>query len=286
MAFRLRLLTVMSALVLAASGAAAQSSAQEKDKKETASVAEAARRAREQRAKNNVAQAVREFTNDTLPAARIVENVSSGSASAMLAAGGGTTGGTGATAQPSEEDEKGRSEAGAAVAAEKEKLEKSKKELELLERETKLNKASFYARPDYANDRDGAAALAAQDTAIAAKKTEIAASEAKIAELEEKAKAINDRLGPKPEEPKTPEQQRDAWAGKLQPLQDEVAKIDAQLASINQERAALGNSGSNPPGAFTADRIAQLQRRRAELQTQISAIQDDARRAGTLPIRN
>ena len=97
---------------------------------------------------------------------------------------------------------------------------------------------------------------------------------------------VGERLGPKAEEPKTPEQQRAAWAEKLQPLRDELAKIDAELARINQERSALGNSGSNPPGAFTADRIAQLERRRGELQSQISAIDDDARRAGTLPIRN
>ncbi len=281
---RFRRLTWVSAMALMATGVAAQSSQPEKDKKkETESLAEIARRAREQRQKSNVAQAVREFTNDTIPAGRIGAAVSvTGIATPPSAASGDA----GPSAPPSEADEKERSEAEAALQVEKEKLGKLKKELELMERESNLNKASFYGRPDFANDRAGAANLAAQDTAIAAKKTEITETEAKLAELEEKAKSIHQRLGPKAEEPKTPEEQRDAWAAKIQPLRDELARIEAELSRMQQERTALGNSGSNPPGAFTADKIAQLERRRGELQRQISAIEDDARRAGTLPIRN
>jgi len=285
--WRMRWLTVVSAMALTATGTVAQSSQKKGPQQEAESLAELARRAREQRGKSNVAQPVREFTNDNLPAARVGSGAAAIDAGAAALLGGSTASGGGqAAAAPSEADEKERSEAGAAVKAEKEKLDKLKKELELLERETKLNKATFYGRPDYAGDKAGAESLAAQDAAITAKKTEVTETETKIAALEEKAKAVNDRLGPKAEEPKTPEEQRSGWSEKMRPLREEIARIEAELASINQERAALGNSGSNPPGAFTADRIAQLQRRRTELQGQISDLEDQARRAGTLPIRD
>lgn len=277
---RFRFLAVVSALVLSAAGAAAQSS-QEKPKE---SVAEAARRARAERERKPVPQAAREFTNDTLPPARFPGSDASGSGASTIDSGS-SAGAASASAPPSEADEKERSEAEGAAKAEKEKLAKLKGDLDLLERETKLNKAAFYGKPDSAGDKAGAAGIAAQDSAIAAKKTEIAETEAKIKELEEKSKAVNDRLGPRPEEPKTPEQQRDSWAEKMRPLREELAKVDAELASMQQERRAQGST-TEPPGAFTADRIAQLQRRRGELQQQISAIEEDSRRAGTLPIRN
>lgn len=277
-----RILTVASVLVLSATGSAAQSSsaAQEKPKE---SVAEVARRARTERERKAVAQAVREYTNDTLPPARYPGSSESGSGAST---GDSRSAAGGAAAAPaSEADEKERSEAEGALKDEKEKLANLKGQLDLLERETKLNKAAFYGKPDSANDKAGAANLAAQDAAIAAKKNEITETETKIKELDDKSKTINDRLGPRPEEPQTPEQQRGAWAEKLRPLREEMAKIDAELAAIQQERLAQGST-TNPPGAFTADRIAQLQRRRGELQKQIGDIEEDARRAGTLPIRN
>lgn len=280
----LRGLLLVSALTVAATGVPGQSTQQSAEKKKEESVAEAARRAREQRSQKPAAQPLKEFTNDSLPPARVAGE-SAGASPTSEAPGS-----SGAAAQDeskpvSAEEEKERGEADAAVKAEREKLEKLKGEMELMERETKLNKSAFYGRPDFINDKAGAANLAAQDAALDAKKIEIKEAEAKIATLEEKAKAINERLGPKPEEPKTPEQQRDAWSEKIRPLRDELSKIEAELAAMNRERAAQGST-TNPPGAFTADRVAQLERRRAELQRQISDIEDDARRAGALPIRN
>jgi len=281
----LRFLTVMSAIILSAAGSAAQAqpSAQEKDKKET--VADAARRARAERERKPVAQTLREFTNDTLPPARFPAG-SEAATSATIDSGSAAAGAASTSAPPSEADEKERSESEGALKAEKEKLGKLKGDLDLLEREAKLNKASFYGKPDSAGDRAGAANIAAQDAALAAKKTEITETEAKIKELEDKSKTVNDRLGPRAEEPKTQEQQRDSWAEKTRPLRDELAKIDAELAAIQQERTAQGGSSREPLVGFTGDRIAQLQRRRGELQRQISDIEDDARRAGTLPVRN
>jgi hypothetical protein len=264
---------VVSALAANSAGVTAQSAPQAQPKKQE-SVADAARRARAARGQKPVAQPVREFDNDNVPVAR----VSSGGASPAAAPEGPATSAT-EQAAPSKEDETARDEASAAVKAEREKLDKLKKELELMDRETKLNKSSFYGRPDYANDRAGAAALAAQDAALEAKKGEIQLTEAKIVELEDKAKSLNDRLGPKPEEPKTPEQQRSAWEEKLRPLRSELASIETEIA---QMRAQTGGT----PTSYAADRISQLERRRAELQRQIADIEDDARRAGTLPIRN
>ena len=284
---RISLLTMVASLTLG--GAAAQSQSSTPPKKEE-TVAEAARRARADRErKGTVAQPTREFTNDNLPPVRFpgVEPTSTGDASGPATASSGASAADSPDRPaPTAEDEQQRASAEAAVREEKAKLDALRKELELMERETRLNKESFYKKPDFASDSTGAAAIAAQDAAIASKKSDITAAEAKVAEAEEKLRAINDRLGPKPQPALTPEAQRSAWAEKIRPLREELAKVEAELATIASERAALGSSASNPPGAFTGDRVQQLERRRAELQRQIGAIEDDARRAGTLPIRN
>lgn len=285
----IRMLTVVSLALGLGGEVAAQSQAAQAPAKKEETLAEAARRARAARErKGTVAQPAREFTNDNLPPVRFPggESTSTGDASAPATPASGAAADSPDRPAPTAEDEQQRASAEAAVREEKAKLDTLRKELELMERETRLNKESFYKKPDFAGDSAGAAAIAAQDAAIASKKSEVTAAEAKVAEAEEKLRAISDRLGPKPQAPQTPEAQRNAWAEKLRPLRDELAKIDAELATIQQERAALGSSASNPPGAFTGDRVQQLERRRAELQRQIGDIEDDARRAGTLPIRN
>lgn len=279
---RIRPLALAAAAFCVATGVAAQSSSTPPKKEE--SVADLARRARELRERKATSRPVREFTNETIPPERFP--FSAPGAGEQDASPLATTSAPASeSAIPTAEAEKERSKTEGELAAEKQNLENLKKQLDLLQRETKLNKDSFYAKPDYANDRAGATALAVQEAAIEAKRAEIQASEAKVAELDTKVRGQNERLGPRPEEPRTPEQTRDQWAARLRPLQDELVRVNNELARINQDRTALGNSGSNPAGSFTGDRIAQLERRRAELQRQIDEIESDARRAGTLPIR-
>ena len=274
---RIRGLAVLSAAVLCASGALAQAAQQKPEKKEE-SLAELARRARAERERRTTAQPVREFTNDTLPPPRFPE-------AATAPASEGADAPAAATSTQTAVDEGSRRKAETDLGAAREQLNALKRELELLERDHKLNAAAFYGKPDYSSDRTGAANIAAQEAAITTKKNDVAAADARVKELEAQVSSLNQQLGPRAQEPLTPEQQRGAVEERLRPLRSELSRIEAELATINQERAALGGSSSNPPGAFTGDRIAQLERRRGELQRQIADIEDDARRTGAA-VRN
>lgn len=83
------------------------------------------------------------------------------------------------------------------------------------------------------------------------------------------------------------EQDPEYWQKKLEPLRKELAQIEQQL---QQSRSGQGMASSNSlslsnnaPGADVADTIRRLERRRTEVQQEISAIQDEARRLGVPP---
>jgi len=255
----------MASLLICAAAAAQEKQAPPKEE----SVAAAARRVQAQ--KRPASKAGREFTNDNLPAGGRVaiigeESVAPGSDAEA------------ARPAPSAESEKERSQADSELAAEKAKLENLKKQLDVAERQLKLDNAQLYSNPQTAaSDTGGRGNLANQQEEIAGKKAAITESEARIAELTEKARAVSERLGPKAEEPKTPEQVRDSWGSKLGPLRDELARVDSELSGM---RAAGGSGGLT---GFAAERAQGLEQRRAELQRQISAVEEDARRAGSLP---
>jgi chromosome segregation ATPase len=233
------------------------------------SVAAAARRAQAQRRASG--KAVREYTNDNLPAAGRVAVI--GEEGAYPASDA-----TAPRPAPSAEDEKERSNADGQLKAEKDRLEALKKELEVVERQRRLDNAQLYSNPQAAETNPaGRATLAAQDQDIEARKAAIAAAQAKVTELEEKARSVNERLGPRAEEPKSPEQVRDTWSGKLRPLRDELARVESELSGM---RASAGSGGLT---GFAAERAQTLEQRRADLQRQIADLEDQARRAGSLP---
>ncbi len=257
------------AVLLAGAAGAAQEQAPPPKKEE--SVAAAARRARAERAGGS--KAVREYDNDNLPKA--------GRIAVIGEEGVYAPGDSSARPAPSAEDEKERSHAEGQLKAAKDELEALKKDLDVAERQRRLDNSQLYSNPQAAAaDPAGRANLAALDQDIEARKTAIAEAQAKVAELEGKSRAINERLGPQAEEPKTPEQLRDSWSARLQPLRDELARVDTEL---NNMRAAAGSAGLT---SFAAERAQTLEQRRAELQRQITTIEEEARRAGSLPPRS
>ena len=246
-------------------------------------VAEAARRARAQ--KKQQPQPARVWTNDNLPKTPgAVSIVGAGAPSAetgrpgeAAAAGAGPV---------DEESEKLRDDAEAKVKAEKEKLARAKRELDLMTREHQLLTQQFYGDPAQATNPTGAgrAQLEELGAQIETKKQEVAQIEMEVARLEDELKTVEQTLGPRREGPRTPDQDREAWLARLRPLREEIAEIDAQLTRIRADAARQGLSISGASGtgggSMTADLINQLERRRAELQQQVAALEDEARRAG------
>lgn len=83
------------------------------------------------------------------------------------------------------------------------------------------------------------------------------------------------------------EQTREYWQERLQPLRDELNRLEQQ---IQQLRRGQGQAASNAinvtasnPGVQVEDTIRQLERRRTQVQQQIADIQAEARRAGVPP---
>jgi len=76
---------------------------------------------------------------------------------------------------------------------------------------------------------------------------------------------------------------------RLTPLRAEVDAVDAQLRSLRQNRSSGSTTGGGMDvsktsgGMNTEDQIAQLEKRLGDLQRQIAAIEDEARRAGIAP---
>lgn len=86
------------------------------------------------------------------------------------------------------------------------------------------------------------------------------------------------------EEVKPKEQDPEYWRKKLEPLRNELAQIEQQLQqSRSGQGKAVSNSldlNTNAPGADVADTIRRLEQRRTQIQQEIAAIQDEARRLG------
>ena len=152
----------------------------------------------------------------------------------------------------------------------------------MLSREFDLSRQQFYSNPNYSADRAGKAALDALEAQRTQKQQEAQQAEAKIKELEARLKEVEDRVGPKPQEPQTEEQQRGNWAEKIRALRDELARVEDELNRMRSEAAAAGQSlyGRTVGGSQTADRLAMLERRRSELRQQIADLEEQARRAG------
>jgi len=163
-------------------GAWAQSEAEQ-------SVAEAARKAREQ--KKTAAKPSAVITNDTLKPATpgTVQNATAATES-MPGTKPSTDTATDATADAASAAEPPKESAEAELAAKKAKIEALKqqiadkaKEADLQQRSLALENESYYSRPDFSKDPDGKAKLDAMQSDLAQKKDELAQLKAKLKDL-------------------------------------------------------------------------------------------------------
>jgi hypothetical protein len=151
------------------------------------SVAEAARKAREQ--KKAAPKPTEVITNDTLKpatpatvqsATAVTESVPGTNANAS----GDATADAASAAQPTKESsEEEIAKKKARVEALKQQIADKAKEVDLQQRELTLANESYYSRPDFSKDPDGKAKLDAMQTDLTQKKSELADLKAKLKEL-------------------------------------------------------------------------------------------------------
>ena len=158
------------------------------------SVADAARRAREQ--KKNAAKPVRTLTNDDLPAAppealapAPVSAPAPDAASSDGAQPEGKSAGPAKTApaEPADQTEdpaKKRARIEAALKQAKEELAQAQSKLDILQRKAVLDSDAFYARTDYALDAEGKARLDAGAQQINEKKSQVEELKVKVGALQ------------------------------------------------------------------------------------------------------
>jgi len=267
----LAILTAMIAMALGSPARAQQQAPPEQkppEKKQETSVAEAARKAREQ--KGTPAKPTRVFTNDNLP--------SGTTGVSMVGSGAGGTGEAGAAAEGTAAGE-ASAEGGvdeAEVQKLRERVDALKKELDLLMRDFNLRNQQFSSNPGYMRDAAGKAALDQLEAQKNAKQQELADAEAQLKEMESKRRAA-------PAAPVSPEKAQQAMMQKAAALREELARVEAEMERIRAEAAKNGQTlyGTTASGGgFTADMLAQMEKRRAELQKQIADLEEEARRAG------
>jgi hypothetical protein len=151
------------------------------------SVAEAARRAREQ--KKTAAKPVRTLTNDDLPAAPVSganaaeAQVNTAKAEDNAAATSDTNQAQAAPVNDEKTKEKNAENAAALEHAKKE-LAQAEHELDVTQRKAALDSDAYYSKPDFANDKDGKANLDAEAQQISDKKQAVEALKARVAELQ------------------------------------------------------------------------------------------------------
>ena len=84
-----------------------------------------------------------------------------------------------------------------------------------------------------------------------------------------------------------PQDTREYWQERLKPLREELAKIDQQLRQFRTGRGQAASNvidvNTNAEGIGVADALQRLERRRTEIQQEITALQTEARRKGVPP---
>jgi hypothetical protein len=150
------------------------------------SVAEAARRTREQKKSS---KPVRTLTNDNLPAAP-APAATTGNAPPSPAAAPAENSSTvkpDAAAPAAAESADHQARAKAALERAKKELAQAEKDLDLMERKAALDKDAFYSKADFSSDKQGKANLDTQAQQIEGKKQDVAAGKARVAELQAEA---------------------------------------------------------------------------------------------------
>jgi hypothetical protein len=159
---------------------------------DTTSVADAARRAREQ--KKNAPKPARTLTNDDLPAppagqpaagpAGGTESAAPEQASTESEAGTPAKAPAAETTAPAETAQKKKAEIEAALKHAKAELAQAQGELDVLQRKSALDSDSFYSQTDYSRDTDGKARLDADAQQVNDKKSQVDELKSKVAALQ------------------------------------------------------------------------------------------------------
>ena len=173
-------------LVLPLGLSAAQQGDQQSTQQPAAnSVVEASRRAREQ--KKDQAKAGHVWNDDNLPKAEPVSVVgqtpAAENASAGTAAPSGGASPAAAAPGPSAAD---LAAVTAELTASKERLQSIQKDLDILQRKYGLDEQTYLSKPEYKNDREGAAQLKSEQNQIAALQAEIVEAQKKVDLLQSK----------------------------------------------------------------------------------------------------
>jgi hypothetical protein len=159
-------------------------------------VAEAARRAREQ--KQQQAKATKVWNNDNIPKSpdglSVIgqappENQATSADSSANAQKPAASGDEKKAAAPAAAGQKSAVES--ELAAAKEQLQTLQNDLDILQRKYTLDQQMYYGRPNYAADKAGAASLQDEQDQIDAKQQEMIAAQQKIADLQAKLNAAS-----------------------------------------------------------------------------------------------
>lgn len=155
------------------------------------SLADAARKAKEQQKQAPKAKVV--WTNDNLPTSATVsvvgqaqEGNAANAAQAQPAEEAGTA--------PTSDDANDLAKATAELADAQKDVESLKTDLDIAQREYKLDSDQYYGTPDYAADQQGQAKLDTEKSEMAAKQEALEAAQKKVDELQKKVDELNEKL--------------------------------------------------------------------------------------------
>jgi len=158
------------------------------------SIAEAARRSREQ--KKEQPKPAKVWDNDTMPTKPGGVNVVGPSSPSSDASGNQPAASAQAAASaPEASAAKSGEKSGkdikalqASLAAAKDQLQAVKAELDILQRKYNLDSQVYYGKPNYVADTEGAAKLADEKSQVDAKQQEVDTAQKKVSQLEEELK--------------------------------------------------------------------------------------------------
>lgn len=160
-------------------------SAQQQAQQQTDPLAEAARRAREQ--KKDQAKATKVWDDDNIPKKPGDVNVV-GQPAAGADRNSPAVGAPGAPAASGEKSGKDTKALQASLAGAKDKLQSLKTSLDILKRTYDLDSQMYYGKPNYIADTAGAAKIADEKSQVDAKQQEVDAAQKKVDELEAELK--------------------------------------------------------------------------------------------------
>jgi len=175
----------------------AQVSQQKQSQKAEDPLAEAARRAREKR--NQQPKAAKVFDNDNIPKtpesisvvgeAKAAENANASSENAEAPAEGAAAAKP-ANAETAGVDQEKKAELEKQLADAKEHLQTVMTDLDIATRKLALDQQTYYGKPNFSSDEEGAEGLKVEESLIASKKQEVADAQKRVDEITEKLKEL------------------------------------------------------------------------------------------------